>query len=118
MAGMKVQLPTRRWLLQQFPPRLIVLYVLAAVFLTFASSLIPRPVYSFTPLETVRFGYPMPFLTQAVLETHTNAYPIFVIWYSSSTPVDLELVLAFVNIAFYLTAFALGRLLLRPNRTQ
>jgi hypothetical protein len=113
---MKFQVPTRRWLIQQFPPRLVVLSVFAAAMLTFASSLIPRPIYGTAPLETVRFGYPMPFIAQVPPKPNSDARPIFVSWYSSRAPIQLESGLGFVNVAFYLTAFALGRILLRPNR--
>jgi hypothetical protein len=111
-----VKLPTRRWLLQQFPMRLVAVSFVAAILLTLTSSLIPRPVYQTSGLEVVRFGYPMPFLSQNRAGQIPERFPAFVAWTDGVGRVHLEWTLALVNVGFYLTAFALTRVLLRPSR--
>jgi hypothetical protein len=56
-----MRLPSRRYLLQLFPLARIALFLIGAILLTFFSSLIPRPVYG-PGEQTIRFGYPMPYL--------------------------------------------------------
>jgi hypothetical protein len=53
----------------------------------------------------------MPFITQNRSDLAPERYPVFVTWPGS--PARLEAGLFAVNVAFYVTAFALGRVLLR-----
>jgi hypothetical protein len=119
-ANVNLKLPTKRWWSRQFPPRLVALWIVGASLLTFASSLIPRPVYSLQGLEVVRYGYPMPFLTQdrSGLAVDVHPFPVFVTWVDGEAAVTLEWRLAVVNVAFYLVSFALARVLLRPARNE
>ena len=109
----KPRLPTWAWLERTFPLRLIALWIVAAALMTFASSLIPRPAYDRAGLSNLRYGYPMPYVTQNRSDLEPASYPVFVSWIGA--PANLEPALGLVNIAFYLTAFALGRVLLRRN---
>lgn len=109
----KFRLPTKAWLERTFPVKLIALWIAAAALLTFASSLIPRPAYDRAGLTNLRYGYPMPYVTQDRSDLEPQNYPVFVSWIGA--PATLEPALGLVNIAFYLTAFALGRVLLRRS---
>ena len=109
----KPRLPTKAWLERTFPAKLIALWMLAAALLTFASSLIPRPAYDLAGLTNLRYGYPMPYLIQNRSDLEPPRYPVFVSWIGA--PATLEPALGLVNVAFYLTAFALGRVLLRRH---
>ena len=109
----KLRLPTKAWLERTFPIRLIAPWIVAAALLTFASSLIPRPAYGHAGLTNLRYGYPMPYITQNRSTLEPSNYPVFVSWIGA--PATLEPALGVVNLAFYLTAFALGRVLLRRN---
>ncbi len=108
--------PTIRWWLQRFPPRMALLLLLAALTLTFASSLVPRPVYQPSGLGVIRYGYPMPFLTQDRSAARPETFPAFIAWTDGQAPVSLGWGLALVNVGFYLTAFALARVLLGRSR--
>ena len=110
------KLPTRAWFERTFPIKLIALWIVAAALLTFASSLIPRPAYDRAGLSNLRYGYPMPYIVQNRSSLEPQSYPVFVSWIG--VPANLEPALGIVNIAFYLTAFALGRVLLRRNPTE
>lgn len=112
----KPRLPTKAWLERTFPIRLIALWIAAAALLTFASSLIPRPAYDRAGLSNLRYGYPMPYLTQDRSNLKPTRYPVFVSWLGA--PATLEPALGLVNIVFYLTAFALGRVLLRRKGAE
>ena len=89
------------------------MWIVAATLLTFASSLIPRPAYDGAGLSNLRYGYPMPYLTQDRSSLKPASYPIFVSWIGA--PTTLEPALGVVNMAFYLSTFALSRVLLRRN---
>jgi hypothetical protein len=111
-----MRLPSRRYLLQLFPPARIVLFLLGAILLTFASSLIPRPVYG-PGEQTIRFGYPMPYLT-LTLEPAMGSAPVsvpvvFISWWGSA--VHLEWALALLDITFFLAAFALFQVMFRST---
>jgi hypothetical protein len=108
--------PTIRWWLQRFPLRMALPSLLVALTLTFASSLVPRPVYQQTGLEVIRYGYPMPFLVQDRSATRPETFPAFIAWTDGQVPVSLQWGLALVNVGFYLTAFALARVLFRRSR--
>jgi hypothetical protein len=111
-----VRLPSKRYLLQLFPPIRVLLAVVAASVLTFASSLIPRPIYN-AGLQTVQFGYPMPFETLTLMQPSKPVTPVFVsILNTRDAKIDWTLVL--VNIGFYLTAFALTRIFFRKPRAS
>lgn len=112
----KPKLPTPAWLERTFPIKLIALWIVAAALLTFASGLIPRPAYARAGLANLRYGYPMPYITQNRSSLEPSSYPVFNSWIGA--PATLEPALGLVNIAFYLTAFALGRVLLRRNPIQ
>ncbi len=112
----KPRLPTKAWVERTFPVKLIALWIAAAALLTLASSLIPRPAYDRAGLGNLRYGYPMPYITQNRSSLTPASYPVFVMWIGA--PATLEPTLGIVNIAFYLTAFALGRVLLRRNSKQ
>ena len=114
MTGLK--LPTWAWLERTFPARLIALWIVAAALLTSASSLIPRPAYDRAGLSNLRYGYPMPYVIQNRSALRPQSYPVFVSWIGA--PATLEPALGVVNIAFYLTAFALDRVLLRRNSKE
>jgi hypothetical protein len=108
-----MRLPSRRYLLQLFPPARIALSLIGAIFLTFASSLIPRPIYG-PGEQTIRFGYPMPYLN-LTLEPATGSAPVvFVSWWGSA--VHLEWALALLDTTFFLVAFALFQVMFRPSR--
>jgi hypothetical protein len=111
-----MRLPTRQYLERTFKPRTVLLWVLAAFALTFASSLVPRPAYDAAGLSNLRFGYPMPFITQDRSSLAPTAFPAFVAW--PGAPITLEPGLLLVNVAFYVTAFALGRVLLRRQARE
>jgi hypothetical protein len=109
-----VRLPSKRYLLQLFPPVRVLLAIIAAGVLTFATSLIPRPIYN-AGLQTVQFGYPMPFETLTLEQPSKPVTPVFVsILNARDAKIDWNLVL--VNIGFYLTAFALARIFFRKPR--
>ena len=109
-----MRLPSKRYLLQLFPPVRVLLAIVAAGVLTFATSLIPRPIYN-AGLQTVQFGYPMPFETVALEQPSKPVTPVFVsILNARDAKIDWNLVL--VNIGFYLTAFALTRIFFRKPR--
>jgi hypothetical protein len=109
-----VRLPSKRYLLQLFPPVRVLLALLAAGALTFGSSLIPRPIYN-AGLQTVQFGYPMPFETLTLEQPSKPVTPVFAsILNARDAKIDWNLVL--VNIGFYLTAFALARIFFRKPR--
>jgi hypothetical protein len=110
----------KRWWHRQFPLPLVFAWLIAATALTVASSLVPRPVYEASGLEEVRFGYPMPFLTQnrSSLAVDAHQYPVFVMWMDGGIPPRLEVGLALVNVAFYLVTFGLARVLLRSARDE
>jgi hypothetical protein len=109
-----VRLPSKRYLLQLFPPIRVFLAILAAGALTFSTSLIPRPIYN-AGLQTLQFGYPMPFETVTLEQTSKPITPVFVsILNARDAKIDWNLVL--VNIAFYLTAFALAKIFFRKPR--
>jgi hypothetical protein len=109
-----VRLPSKRYLLQLFPPIRVFLALLAAGALTFATSLIPRPIYN-AGLQTVQFGYPMPFETLTLEQSSKPITPVFIsILNARDAKIDWSLVL--VNIGFYLTAFALARIFFRKPR--
>ena len=109
----KPRLPTKAWLERTFPAKLIALWIVTAALLTFASSLIPRPAYDRAGLTNLRYGYPMPYLIQNRSDLEPPRYPVFASWIGA--PATLEPTLGLVNVAFYLTAFALGRVLLRRH---
>jgi hypothetical protein len=101
-------------LLQLFPPARVLLAILAAIALTFASSLIPRPIYN-AGMQVVQFGYPMPFETLTLEQPTKPVTPVFIsILNARDVKIDWGLVL--VNILFYLTAFALARIFFRKPR--
>ena len=103
--------------MQLFPPLRVLLLVLGAGVLTFASSLIPRPVYEQAGLGVVRYGYPMPYLMQDLSGLTPSSFPTFVNWMANTAqPTALEWNLALVNVAFYMTAFALATVFFRPKR--
>jgi hypothetical protein len=108
-----MRLPSRRYLLQLFPPVRIALFVLGAILLTFASSLIPRPVYD-PGEQTIRFGYPMPFLNLRLEPNLGSNAVVFVSWWGSA--VYLEWGLVILNITFFLAAFALFQVMFRSTR--
>jgi hypothetical protein len=109
-----MRLPSRRYLLQLFPPVRVLLAILAAVVLMFATSLIPRPIYN-AGSQVVQFGYPMPFESITLEQPTKPATPVFVsILGARDAKIDWNLVL--VNIAFYLTTFALTRIFFRKPR--
>jgi hypothetical protein len=108
-----MRLPSRRYLLQLFPPTRIALFLLGAILLTFASSLIPRPVYG-PGEQTIRFGYPMPYLNLTLEPAVTSAPVVFVSWWGSA--VRLEWALALLDTTFFLVAFALFQVMFRPSR--
>jgi hypothetical protein len=115
-----MRLPSRRYLLQLFPPARIALFVIGAILLTFLSSLIPRPVYG-PGEQTIRFGYPMPYLNlmlepagnSAGNSVENSVRVVFVSWWGSAIQVDWGL--ALLNLAFFLSAFALFRVMFRPT---
>ena len=109
----KPRLPTKAWLERTFPAKLIALWIVTAALLTFASSLVPRPAYDRAGLTNLRYGYPMPYLIQNRSDLEPPRYPVFVSWIGA--PATLEPALGLVNVAFYLTAFVLGRVLLRRH---
>jgi hypothetical protein len=109
-----VRLPSKRYLLQLFPPIRALLAIVAASVLTFATSFIPRPIYN-AGLQTVQFGYPMPFESVTLEQPSKPITPVFVsILGARDAKIDWNLVL--VNIGFYLTAFALARIFFRQPR--
>jgi hypothetical protein len=109
-----VRLPSKRYLLQLFPPIRVLLAIVAAGALTFSSSLIPRPIYN-TGLQTVQFGYPMPFESVSLEQPTKPVTPVFIsVLDVRDAKIDWNLVL--VNILFYLTAFALARIFFRKPR--
>lgn len=109
-----MRLPSKRYLLQLFPPAQILLAILAAAVLTFATSLIPRPIYN-AGEQTLQFGYPMPFASVILEQPSKPVTPVFVsIMDTRGAKIDWNLVL--VNILFYLTAFALARIFFRKPR--
>ena len=109
-----MRLPSKRYLLQLFPPVRVLLAILAAVALTFATSLIPRPIYN-AGSQTVQFGYPMPFETVTLEQPSKPVTPVFVsVLNATDAKIDWTLVL--VNILFYLTASVLARIILRKPR--
>ena len=109
----KPRLPTKAWLERTFPAKLIALWIVTAALLTFASSLVPRPAYDRAGLTNLRYGYPMPYLIQNRSDLEPPRYPVFVSWIGA--PATLEPALGLVNVALYLIAFALGRVLLRRH---
>jgi hypothetical protein len=108
-----MRLPSRRYLLQLFPPARIAVFLIGAIVLTFLSSLIPRPVYG-PGEQTIRFGYPMPYLNLTLEPAANSAGVVFVSWWGAT--VHLELSLALLNVAFFLMAFALFSAMFRPTR--
>jgi cytochrome c oxidase assembly factor CtaG len=108
-----MRLPSRRYLLQLFPPTRMLLFLLGAILLTFASSLIPRPVYG-PGEQTIRFGYPMPYLNLRFEPPGTPIAPLFVSWWGSRA-VSLDWNLALLNVSFFLVAFALFQVMFRPT---
>ena len=98
-----MRLPSRRYLLQLFPPTRIALFLFGAILLTFLSSLIPRPVYG-PGEQTIRFGYPMPYLNLTFEPPGTPVAPVFISWWSSRA-VSLEWELALLDVSFFLVAF-------------
>jgi hypothetical protein len=74
-----VRLPSKRYLLQLFPPARLAGFVMLAAILTFASSLIPRPVYG-AGEQTIRFGYPLPYLNVLFEPPGTPIEPVFINW--------------------------------------
>jgi hypothetical protein len=111
-----MRLPSRRYLLQLFPPTRMLLFLMAAILLTFASSLIPRPIYG-PGEQTIRFGYPMPYLNLTLEPAATGAPVVFISWWGARA-VSLEWGLALLNVGFFLVAFALFRLIFRPGSTS
>ena len=107
-----MRLPSKRFLLQLFPPARVLLVLLAAGALTFASSLIPRPIYN-AGTQTVQFGYPMPFKSVTFQQVSKPITPVFV---SVSRDAKIDWGLGLVNIGFFLTAFALARVFFRKPR--
>jgi hypothetical protein len=108
-----MRLPSRRYLLQLFFPSRIVLFLLGAILPTFLSSLIPRPVYG-SGEQTIRFGYPMPYLNLTLEPAVGSNAVVFVSWWGSV--VHLEWALALLNTTFFLAAFALFQVMFRPSR--
>jgi hypothetical protein len=108
-----MRLPSRRYLLQLFPPARIALFLIRAILLTFASSLIPRPVYG-QGEQTIRFGYPMPYLNLTLGPATGSTPVVFVSWWGST--VHLEWALALLNTTFFLVAFTLIQVMFRPSR--
>jgi hypothetical protein len=101
-------------LLQLFPPAQMLLAIVAASVLTFATSLIPRPIYN-AGEQNLQFGYPMPFVSVLLEQPSKPITPVFVsILNARDAKIDWNLVL--VNIGFYLTAFALARIFFRKPR--
>jgi cytochrome c oxidase assembly factor CtaG len=109
-----MRLPSRRYLLQLFPLARIVLFLLGAILLTFASSLIPRPIYG-PGEQTIRFGYPMPYLNLTFEPPGMPIAPVFISWWGSRA-VNLDWNLALLNVSFFLAAFALFHVMFRPTR--
>ena len=107
-----MRLPSKRYLLQLFPPVRVLLAIVAAIALTFATSLIPRPIYN-AGTQTVQFGYPMPFASIKLEQPIKPVTPVFV---SVSTDAKIDWGLMVVNMAFYLTAFGLARVFFRKPR--
>ena len=107
-----MRLPSKRYLLQLFPPARVLLALLAAGALTFSSSLIPRPIYN-AGTQTVQFGYPMPFESVTFQQSTKPATPVFV---SVSRDASIDWGLGLVNVLFYLTAFGLARVFFREPR--
>jgi cytochrome c oxidase assembly factor CtaG len=116
-----MRLPSRRYLLQLFPPARIAMFLIGAIVLTFLSSLIPRPMYG-PGEQTIRFGYPMPYLNltlepaaNSAANSGVNTVPVvFISWWGSAIQVDWGL--ALLNLAFFLSAFMLFRVMFRPTR--
>lgn len=92
----------------------MLLAIVAASVLTFATSLIPRPIYN-AGLQTVQFGYPMPFESVALEQPRKPVTPVFIsVLNARDAKIDWNLVL--VNIGFYVTAFALALVFFRKPR--
>jgi hypothetical protein len=108
-----MRLPSRRYLLQLFPPTRIALFLIGAILLTILSSLIPRPVYG-PGEQTIRFGYPMPYLNLTLEPAMTTAPVVFVSWWGARA-ISLGWGLVILNITFFLAAFALFQVMFRST---
>jgi hypothetical protein len=82
-----MRLPSRRYLPQLFSPAQIALFLIAVFLLTFASSLIARPIYG-SGEQTIRFGYPLPYLNLTFEPVMGSHAVVFVSWWGSV--IDLE----------------------------